>query len=751
MKFKDIVNREIVNLQNCEQEPIHIPGSIQPHGFLLGIDKNSFSIVFCSENSLTYTGAAHNTLLGKNFAGVFGENTLAELLAADENTNEPSVTFKMNFNGRGYEFIAHTSGDTIILEAEINTEAGSEEIDLFKLSKQYLNYMEETHTLKQLCGLVADGIQKITGYDRVMIYRFDEMYNGEVIAENKRDDLESFLGLHYPHTDIPPQARELYIKNLLRVIVDVNYTPVPIYTIDNGLNKNLDLSYSVLRSVSPIHCQYLNNMGVGATLTISLLHKKKLWGLVACHHYSPKYIGNDVKLAAKLQGHFITSQIDVRQANEEFVISKKTTRASENIISLKLELNRKSLDKLVNDPNLLQLCNATGVSFVIDNEIYSAGLTPPEDEVKRLAADLAKYTEHSQLHTSSLSKALPGLKNVSEQYPGINYHSLDSLSDNCIIWYKAETVTEVNWAGDPNKTIEKDTNGLSPRKSFALWKEVVKSQSNPWLPSELATSLNFVNILQRHLSSVLLAEEEEKQRELARILQQTNAELENINWISTHDLQEPLRKIRMTASLLLATEQDSVPGHFYEKVNKMNLSAERMQVLIKDILKYTKLSYTREIFEQVDMNVLMAEVVNELAENIKDKYAVVNVASLPVINGVPFLLKQLFSNLIYNSLKFSSKERLPEITISADINISGDDARGGTVISFADNGIGFDKEFNQSVFNIFSRLHTLEEYNGSGIGLALCKKIMETHKGSISADGNPGEGAVFSLYFPSAL
>src|SRR5690606_6704948 len=191
-------------------------------------------------------------------------------------------------------------------------------------------YMHDTHTLKELCDLVAKGTREITGYDRVMIYRFDKDYNGEVYAESKREDLEPFLGLHYPHTDIPKQARELYMQNLLRMIVDIENTPVPIYTINNNADtQRLELSLSILRSTSPIHVQYLSNMGVGATLSISLIYQKRLWGLLACHNYSPKNITPEIRLSAQLQGHFITSQIDLRQRNEEYDLSRKIAMSLE--------------------------------------------------------------------------------------------------------------------------------------------------------------------------------------------------------------------------------------------------------------------------------------------------------------------------------------------------------------------------------------------------------------------------------------
>ena len=276
MNIRDIVNRDIVNLTNCEQEPIHIPGSIQPHGFLLGLKNNSLIIDYCSGNIAQYISISYSQLLGKSFSEVFGEQAQESFFDyVSQNLMLSSSLLKLTLAGNEFLCTLHKSSDTYILEAEPISVDEKNASESYNQTSQFFSYMHDTHSLKELCQLVADGTRDITGYDRVMIYRFDKDYNGEVYAESKREDLEPFLGLHYPHTDIPAQARQLYMQNLLRIITDIDYTPVPVYTIDDTANKNLDLSLSILRSTSPIHVQYLHNMGVGATLTISLIHQKR--------------------------------------------------------------------------------------------------------------------------------------------------------------------------------------------------------------------------------------------------------------------------------------------------------------------------------------------------------------------------------------------------------------------------------------------------------------------------------------------
>ncbi|HEX8577282.1 MAG TPA: ATP-binding protein [Flavobacterium sp.] len=755
MKIKDIVNRDIVNLTNCEFEPIHIPGSIQPHGFLLGIDRTSWKINYCSANVAQYIDTAPKDILGIPFEALFGL-TVADQVKNHLATTVPHITttlLQLNLMGENFYCTVHLSKNNYVLEAEPMSDNQKTIAQVYDQTSQFLTYMHNTHTLQELCEMIAKGTREITGYDRVMIYRFDKDYNGEVFTESKRDDLEPFLGLHYPHTDIPVQARELYLQNVLRLITDIDYTPVPIYTIDDGTNdKNLDLSLSILRSTSPIHVQYLQNMGVGATLTISLIHQKKLWGLIACHHYSPKNITPELRLAAQLQGHFITSQIDVRLSNEEYEVARKSNLAFEKINSFNLPLNNDSFKTLVKYPEMLQLCNAKGVAIIFKGEIYKNGALPDDDTIYSLTEWLADFTKHTHLVTDKLIDFLKEDIAFCEDASGIIYHSLSLDSDDCIIWFRPETVKEINWAGDPSKAIIKNEKGLSPRNSFELWKETVKCQSKTWLQPEINAAANYAHALQKHFNLLILSQEEEKYRKLSEILKETNSELENINWISTHDLQEPLRKIQMISSRILGREDEHISENVMNSLQRMNNSANRMQTLLIDILKYTKIQHVDDSFENVDPNEILIEVFSDLNEFINEKKAEITVNELPKIYGVPFLLKQLFSNLVQNSIKYSFPDIAPKITISSSGVTTTEHAiepdKRYQCLEFSDNGIGFEQQFAENIFNIFSRLHNQEEYKGSGVGLALCKKIMQAHKGHILAEGTPNKGAVFKLYFP---
>lgn len=749
MNIKDIVNRDLVTLTNCEHEPIHIPGSIQPHGFLIGLDSD-LKIDFCTANISLFVDLQHTDILGKNFTAIFGSKQQEQILDyINEDKIQNVFPLEINLLGKSFQVSIHKSYDIYVLEAEPKFADREKLADVYTQTIQFVTQMNNTSSLKDLCALVAEGTREITGYDRVMIYKFDEQYNGEVFAESCREDLEPFLGLHYPHTDIPVQARELYIKNQLRLIVDINYKPVPIFTIDdNKENKNLDLSLSILRSTSPIHVEYLKNMGVGATLTISLIHHDRLWGLIACHHYSKKNISPEIRLAAKLQGQFITSQIDIRQSNDENVSAQRASLALEELTSLELPLSDDSLETIVNTQEILNLCNASGVSVSTKDKIYKSALAPSDEYIKALTEQITKQIPDKTFVTNKLSDYFPEIEHCPD-FAGILYHSLDSHSH--IIWYRPETISEINWGGDPEKAIVKDNNGLHPRNSFNIWKQIIKNQSNTWKQYEINTAIRYSHTLHNHLMLIMLSKEEEKYRTQSEVLKETNSELENINWISTHDLQEPLRKIQMITSKML-TELDVIPlESIHSSLVRVSKSAGRMRILLEDILKFTRIKNTRDVLQKVDLNQILKTTTAEMKENIKESKAVIQSENLPEVYAVSFLMRQLFSNLIQNSLKYASPDRSPVIKITA----SQEPELFGHLnkiychwVNFSDNGIGFEQQYAETIFKVFSRLHNQDEYTGSGVGLALCKKIMQTVGGNIEAVGKVGEGTEIKIYFP---
>ncbi|QRR02127.1 ATP-binding protein [Dyadobacter sandarakinus] len=760
MNIRNIVNREIVNLTNCESEPIHIPGSIQPHGFLLGVTQPDYLIEYCSQNTADYTALPPEQVLGKRLSEIFTDELAGQFHAYATAEIDTAKPFVFEINDTPFNTTVHKSGNTFILELEPFPDGTLNLPNLYNQTRKFVSIMEKSSYLLDLCQDIATETRYITGYDRVMIYRFDDDYNGEVIAESRREDLNSFSGQKYPHSDIPVQARELYIRNQLRMIADIHYEPVPLLALDqagNKSNQSLDLSLSILRSVSPIHIEYMKNMGVGATLTISLLQNQKLWGLIACHHYSPKVLPHYTRLSALLQGHFLTSQIAVREVSEEFEVGQHVDKALVSSLEL-LHQHEDFIGACHISPLLLELANATGMAIYYNRRLYTSGAVPPEDELLALVHFLGEEYRAESLETDFLASVYDR-ENLSRHAAGIIYHRILSGTSNAILWFRNEQIETINWAGNPDKAILQNEDGfrLSPRKSFELWREVVKGKSRKWKKSELNAASSFSYALQRHINFQVIRRQEDRNRILNEELKTANKELANLNWISTHDLKEPLRKIQIFASKVLDREDPDLSLQVKDSVERMRFAAEKMQLLIEDILSYSKAGNMEKSFEVKDLNIILENVLTEMADEIREKQVTVEADRLPELQVIPFQIHQLFVNLLGNAIKFSKAGVAPSVKIRL-LSVTGSDAGTEKIqqdglyyrITFEDNGIGFEKEYETRIFDIFQRLNPAHKYPGTGIGLAICKKIMENHRGYIKAEGQLEQGAIFSLYFPVA-
>ncbi len=526
MKIKNLVPDHQVTLINCESEPIHIPGSIQPYGFLLAVKMGDYSIAFASKNCETYFQLPLNEIMGKSLHLFFDAAEINAFTAQYKfNGNEMERPFVFSLQGKLYSTSAHKSGDTVVLEMEPFAEEHMQLPDLYIQTKRFAYHTEKSDNLKNLCQDIANETRLITGYDRVMIYRFDKDYNGEVYAESKREDMKPFLGLFYPHTDIPSQARELYLRNPIRMIADVDYEPVPLFALEEkgGSAITLDLSLSFLRSVSPIHIQYLKNMGVGASFSISLIHNKKLWGLISCHHDTPKYIPYYARLAAHLQAVFLQSQIDVRQVADEFELTKETNRKLQNLS----EQFAKEQPVISNESTLQllkNLLNADGIAIIHKGNLFTAGTVPSKEDLQLMADWLFKNKKNENFNTSRFRDDYLPATAMSNSVAGICYQQLGLLPGNAIFWMRNEMQTTKLWGGDPNKAIllNEENNLLTPRKSFAAWSESVKYQSTEWLRPELNAAAAISLVIQRQLHLIDLIEEEVKYRSLNEKLQKAN-------------------------------------------------------------------------------------------------------------------------------------------------------------------------------------------------------------------------------------
>ncbi|MCT7950642.1 GAF domain-containing protein [Ancylothrix sp. C2] len=554
--------QEEFDLTNCDREPIHLPGTIQPHGIMMVLEEPDLKILQVSNNTAKFLGIPSLDLLNEQLSFLLKDEEINQIKSYVEHENIETVNpIKINvsldktktpFNG-----IIHRSGGAVILELEPELAIETDNfLSFYHRVRSSTTKLQNATTLQKMCEIAVKEVQQLTGFDRVMVYRFDPDHNGEVIAEAKQENLAPFLGLHYPVSDIPKQARELYTYNALRLIADVNYEAVELIPRYNPLtNQPLDLGNAVLRSVSPLHIEYLQNMGVRASMSISLLKGQKLWGLIACHHQTPKYVSYEIRKACEFIGQVISFEIASKKQNEdyEYQISLKSINAK----LIEYMSNEKDyIDGLLkHKPNLLDVVGATGAIIKAGDKWETLGETPQTEQLQGLTKWLHKKLNHNLLYaTDCLAKEYKPAEDFKETGSGLIALSFSPTQNSYVIWFRPEVLQTVHWAGNPSKSVEIEEDGtvrLSPRKSFELWKEIVKAKSLPWKECEIDAALELRNAI----ITIVLRNAEELAKLNAALQQSEAREREK-----AHQLEVAIQELQRTQTQLIQSEKMSTLG-----------------------------------------------------------------------------------------------------------------------------------------------------------------------------------------------
>ena len=761
-----------VTVENCADEPIHIPGSIQPHGLLLVLEEPAFTITQVSSNAPAVIGMATDTLLGQPLSRLIGKESHANLVEeAQQSDLSPKNPFLKNINPLNFTIqagnqkhtfngVMHRSNRGLVLELErITKDQRLTFGHFYDLSRKSMLALQSTENLQELYDVAALEVRRLTGFDRVMVYRFDQAWNGDVVAESKKKEVsDSFLGLRFPATDIPAQARALYLKNWLRFIPDVAYQPATL--VDDGQSPDappLDMSYGVLRSVSPMHREYLRNMGVQATLTISLVKEGELWGLIACHHRTPHHIPYQVRIASEYLGQILSLQLSLKQKSDQKQIDLEQRRVHALLMETVTRQKDYTQGFVVASAETLTLTDSRGAAVLHEGKMQLIGQTPTAEQVQDLLVWLKdRLNEVDYLFsTHTLSQEYEPAAHYSDVAAGVLVLQVAKPQQSYILWFRPEVVQEVHWGGQPDKFVVQEDNGtyrLHPRRSFSLWKEQVQQMAAAWEEGHLEVARTLRNALKdifvfkaeeyRQQKETLeqlnkkLEEEVAAREQTQKLLEMSNAELERFAYVASHDLQEPLRATANFTSLLKKRYEGKLDERAQRYIHFIVDGTTRMQTLINDILAYSRLQTREKALEEVDMNNLVDEVKQNLQISIKESRASISYGSLPTVRGDTKQLSQVFQNLIGNAIKYHG-ERPPKI------RIRGEEKEEEWQFSISDNGIGIEPAYFDRIFIIFQRLHTSSEYKGTGIGLAICKRIVEQHQGKIWLTSELGQGTTF--------
>ncbi|WP_218018909.1 ATP-binding protein [Novosphingobium rosa] len=728
------------DLDACAREPIQAPGQIQPQGNLLvlsGADLTIIQAAIGSSSAFSVQDVLNHPL----------RDALASWLAlVPERIGKASFEdgpchLGSYYGGQeGYHAIAHRAGPNIILELETIEPGEPGSLDeLYPSLTALLSGAQVNQSLEELGALAAQEVRRITQFDRVLIYRFDEDWNGTVIAEDRNEVLPSYLDLRFPATDIPAQARELYRLNRLRLIADANYRPVPLEPgLDPVTGQRNDLSFATLRSVSPIHLEYMRNMGTGASMSISLLRQGQLWGLISCHNKAPRRVPYHVRTACDFIGQFLSLQFAGR---EQAILAEQ--RIALRSVQARLLASMAAADpfmvSLVKErADMLALTDATGAAIVFGGECRLLGETPAEPEVRRLADWLNDQRPDEIVVTDHLAGVLPDFASIKDTASGVLAVPISQVHSAYVLWFRPEVIRTVSWGGSPRKAVDIESGRIHPRQSFEVWKEAVSMRSRPWGEAEIEAA--------EHLRSAIVDIVLRKAEELAGMAEQllrSNKELEAFSYSVSHDLRAPFRHIVGYAELLKQYEGAKLSERGHRYIGTIIESAISAGTLVDNLLSFSQMGRATLNKMTIDMDRLVEELRRKLDLDLAERAVEWRIDALPEAYGDPVMIRLVMQNLLENAVKFSAG-RDPAI-IRVGTRVQGD------VVTYfvQDNGAGFDMAYVGKLFGVFQRLHRSEDFEGTGIGLANVKRIVEhRHGGRVWAEGAIDQGATIFFSLP---
>jgi len=731
----------------CDREPIHTPGSIQPHGFLIALEPATRKVAHVSENVVSFTGQHATEAVGKTLSEAIGEENGRWLLSASADQRiEARPTYLGTIrlvNGAIFDVLAHSWKDLLIYEFEVVMRETPVDFRLLHpLITTFVAQLADAGDIEDMCAVAVREIKRLTGFGRVLLYRFDQNQHGEVLAELIDDGYHSYLNQRFPASDIPQQARALYVANRVRLIADAGYVPSPLVPGVDAHGSPVDLTYASLRSVSPVHVQYMKNMGTMASMSVSIVVRGKLWGLISCHHTNARAVSFEARAACEQLGQILSLHLEAREERTEFNHRLELRGMLVRMLAALTQSNNFSHNIVNVSEDLLKFANASGAALIFEGNVTVFGKTPDVAQLDDLVAWLQGRMRGDIYHTDHLSQEYEGAQEYKDIASGMLVLSISQMHRHYLIWFRPEVVQTIDWAGNPHlkNTPSDPMQALAPRDSFEAWTEIVHGLSMPWRQSEIDTALEFRTAI---LGIVLQRAEE--MAAMAESLGRANKELESFSYSVSHDLRSPLRHIVGFADLLIEMEKEQLSERGVRFLYNIKNSARFAGKLVDDLLSFSQMGRAALRPSLVNMEELVRSGIDKLEGELGNRSVTWSVDPLPEIQGDPAFLQLAVQNLLSNAAKYTRTREHAEIRISAEARDE------HTVFHVRDNGVGFDPRYVHKLFGVFQRLHRMEEFEGTGIGLANVKRIIERHGGDVWADAVLNEGAVFSFSIPKHL
>lgn len=696
-----------LTLANCADEPIHIPGSIQPHGVLFAFDP-ALTLTAWSANCASVTAVAPELGMHARALGLPPSSLelLGEIQADLHEGAAMPMAVEVVISGQEYDCIVHAHEGRLLAEFE-HRHQPSDVVASFALkAHSAIERLKRQQSVDGLLQVAVTQMRQLTGFDRVMAYRFRHDDSGDVVAEACSTELEPFLGRRYPASDIPAQARRLYLINTLRLIADVGYEPVPVFGREG--DAALDMSHAVLRSVSPIHVEYLKNMGVAASMSISIVCNGRLWGMLACHHMSAHQVPYSIRMAADVFAQVLASTVTTLESRAEAAAIERGAEIGSQLIETMSQEDDLLRALEQHAPALAEVLEAKTLILTQHGVVRSHGELSPA-----LAAAIVASIPND---TQALSQ-----RNCTDEWPaelreqvgkcvGLLVLSFDAASRAMLLALRPEQIEAVRWAGAPEKVVATGPNGprLTPRGSFAEWRETVRGRAEPWD----ATSLTIASQLLSKVSRFMAARNAEIER----------ARMELMAMLG-HDLRDPLQAINMAGALLERGTHSEQIGR------RIQSSSNRMQRLIHHVLDMSRINGGIGLGmdrQPIALDELVREMVEETAAAHPATTFITEIAE-PVTALIDSdRLIQVLANLLSNARHHGER--------GAPITVGLVRAGGEAVITVRNKGAAIDEALASRLFDAFKHtsLNKARNRGGSGLGLYIAQQIVIGHQGSMS-------------------
>lgn len=753
-----LTNADLQALEVCEEYPIRAIEHIQPHGCLLVVQRADLTVVQVSANTQEWLGVSPEDLLGQPLSALLSTAVMQALQAA-LGQDQPLISQEIDLPHADHSFWGsfYPQNEIILLELEPKALDQGDDADWQDQVIEVAAQLDRSKDLTEWAQILTREVQLLLQFDRVMVYRLLPDQSGTVIAEAKPSLLESYLGLHFPATDIPAEARSLFLQSPLRWIPNIHYSPAPLVPAINPITASpLDLSQAWLRGVSPPHVTYLSNMGVASSITLPLVDEYGVWGLVACHHSQPRLLDRASRNAFILLGKVANLEL-IRHQQQRRQINRQQHQQILNQLHQSLQETGQATRQILMQaaPTLLRLFSANGLAVVFDRSIATRGETPNHEELLPLITWLSAQGQ-TLWHTDCLGQEYPDCRHWAHQAAGLMAINLVIRSPHPksyhLLLFRPEQIQTVTWAGQLSASVTLDEAGqptLCPRTSFDLWQETVQGRSQVWTPQDLdfvSELRNTLMLAALKISTVSL----EKATEQAQIASRAKSEfLANMS----HEIRTPMNAVLGFTTLLQPLVHNPVAQGYLDAITS---SGETLLALINDILDLSKIEAGQMSvrYEPIHLNHVIKDIQIIFKQKALEKglklRTIYDESIPPMIVFDEMRLRQILFNLVGNALKFTEKGH-----VDIEVNCIPSPQRDKTEtiyleISVTDTGIGIPEEGRTLIFDAFAQIEgsLSRRYEGTGLGLTITHRLTELMGGTLTLESEVGKGSRFICKFP---